>query len=163
MLNDFDGVCYLCQKNGHKVHFYPSTHSGENAGGNVNNDNGGKMYQFTRDCEDGMDPNEKVQSEMMLVNLSFLCCTMFLNDPNMWLATVPTTLHCAGLIATKGATVGDSFTVGNSLRDAAPVVGIISCMLCDQYRMEIGPCKLWEVSHLLDKKFNLFSVFAVAK
>ena len=58
-----------------------------------------------------------VCGEMNLVNLSFPHHTMLLNDPNVWLAdtaaTVHTTPHRIGLIATKGATAGDSITVGN--------------------------------------------------
>ena len=106
--------------------------------------------------------DDDVCEEMNLVNLSFPHHTMLLSDPNVWLAdmaaTVHTTPHRIGLIATKGATAGDSITVGNGTRIAASVVGDISGIMCDQYGVEIGPGKLHEVSHLPDGKFNLFSV-----
>ena len=70
-----------------------------------------------------------------------------------------TRLHiCIGLSATKGATAGDSITVGNGTRVAASVVGDILGIMCDQYGVKIGPSKLREVSHLPDGKFNLISV-----
>lgn len=73
---------------------------------------------------------------MMLVNVSFPCCTILLSDPNIWLAdtaaTVHTTPHCTGLIATEGATVGVSITAGNVTWVAGSVVGDISGVMCDQ-------------------------------
>ena len=66
--------------------------------------------------------DDDVCDEMNLVNLSFPCRTMLLSDPIVWLAdmavTVHTTPHPIGLIATKGATAGDSITVGNGTRIA---------------------------------------------
>ena len=123
-------------------------------------------------CEKGDQPiflhenpevcDDDVCGEMNLANLSFPRRTMLLSDPNVWLAdmavTVHTTPHRIGLIATKGATAGDSITVENETRIAASVFGDISGIMCDQSLVEIGPGKLCEVSHLPDGKFNLFSV-----
>ena len=78
-------------------------------------------------CEKGDQPifshenpvvcDDDVCGEINLVNLSFPGCTMLLSDPNVWLAdtaaTVHTTPHLIGLIATKGATAGVLITVGN--------------------------------------------------
>ena len=54
--------------------------------------------------------NPDVCEELNLANLSFPRRTMLLSDPNVWLAdtaaTVHTTPHRIGLIATKGATAG---------------------------------------------------------
>ena len=105
---------------------------------------------------------DSVQGDLMMVNFSYPWCTILLSDPNVWLAdtvaTVHTTPYQTGLIVTKGATAGDSITVGNGTRDAASVVGDISGVMCDQYGVEVGPGKLQEVLHLPDGKFNLFSV-----
>ena len=113
-------------------------------------------HEYPKVCDDD------VCGEMNLANLSFPCRILLFSDPNVWLAdtaaTVHTTPYCIGLIATKGATAGDSITVGNGTRVAASVIGDISGIMCDQYGVEIGPSKLCEVSHLPDGKFNLFSV-----
>ena len=39
-LGAFDGVCYLCSKKRHKVHFCPTKNNAENG------ENKGKMYRF---------------------------------------------------------------------------------------------------------------------
>ena len=49
VLNVFDGICYLCQKKGHKAHFCLTKQSGKNANGNGGN-NGSKAHQFTGTC-----------------------------------------------------------------------------------------------------------------
>ena len=43
-LGAFDGVCYLCLKKGHKVHFCPTKNNAENG------ENKGKTYHFTGTC-----------------------------------------------------------------------------------------------------------------
>ena len=84
--------------------------------------------------------DDNVCGEINLVNLSFPGCTMLLSDPNVWLAdtvaTVHTTPHLIGLIATKGDTAGVSITVGNGTRVAASVIGDISGIMCDQYSVQ---------------------------
>ena len=107
-------------------------------------------------CEENSENNEEmndsVQGELMMVNLSFPCRTVLLSDPNVWLAdtaaTVHTTSYGSGLIVTKGATAGESITVGNGTLVAVSAVDDISGVICDQYGVEAGPGKLREVSHL---------------
>ena len=266
MLNAFNGICYLCQKKGHKAHFCPSKQNGKNMSRNGGNNNGGRGQKFTgtcyncgkqghrslhcwekeenkhkrphnfkprgqvtenggekgnvnvdgnaagevelllscfntmitdgsgnnvvncsvkavelvdcdvgpwdisfdeydvvkigncerkmwqdqeivsegnpvvrkvvtwyniEDCEKEGENDEEtedlVKNELMMVNLSFPKCTVLLSDPNVWLADIAATVHMtpyqAGLIVTKGTTVGDSIMVGNRTRVAASAVG----------------------------------------
>ena len=93
------------------------------------------VKKVVAECEngvcDGKNENsekmiESVQSKLMMANLSFPCRTVLSSNPNVWLAdtaaTVHTTLYRNVLIATKGATVGDSITVGNGTRIATLVI-----------------------------------------
>lgn len=44
------------------------------------------------------------------------------------------------------------------MKGTALVRSDIASIMCDQFKVEIGPGKLWEVLHLSEGKFNMFSI-----
>ena len=83
----------------------------------------------------------KVEFLLCTMDMCFPTSTKLLNDPNVWITDMATTvhlmLHSEGLVNLKEASVSDSVTMGNGADVGAKMIMQLPGTICDKYRNEL--------------------------
>jgi hypothetical protein len=186
-LSAFNGICFKCNKRGHKASDCTSSGAGK-GGGNRNPHKNkkcfgcGKMGHIAANCWEKESNASKRPSgwkssketgavgvdtggggcEFLLAGLSFPSNAGILKDPNVWIgdtgATVHQTCHDIGLINSKKATESDSITMGNGSTESAVKMSDLKGTICDKHGREVSTATMTEVTYLKNGHFNLFSI-----
>ena len=109
-----------------------------------------------------VDTGSKVEYLLCTMDMCFSTSAEILSNPNVWIAATAVTVHSMphseGLKNPKEATINDLVTMGNGEDIGALMIAQLPGKICDKYGNELKTAVLNDVTHLLQAKYNLFSL-----